>query len=68
MGQLKLFLDSVHLERCYDDPDPYQCEPIYYTPWQILYPNHKAAVAAQLAEVIDLNRNVIELIPPDEAA
>lgn len=37
MGQLELFHSTEHLERCFEDPDPYQCEAIYYTSWQILY-------------------------------
>lgn len=64
MGQMKLFESTEHLERCFEDPDPYAVEAVYYTPWYILYPD----VPVQVARVIDLNRNVIELRVDDEAA
>lgn len=73
MGQLKLFEDTTHLEPDYfisgnpDKPDELG-ESIFYTPWQILYPNKRAVVAHQLAEVIDLNRNVIPIKGEDLAA
>lgn len=37
MRELHLFEDSVHLERCWEDPDPYASESIVYTPYTILY-------------------------------
>lgn len=50
--QLRLFESTEHLERCYDDPDPYATESIYYTYYDLLY---REMGTISLKEVIELH-------------
>lgn len=58
MPQMELFRSSEHLERCYDDPDPYAVEAIFYTTWQILekFSGHVALANEVVIQEVDEER------------